>query len=851
VIGFSGGDLKFGDDYFGFAGRIAESPGITWVVRPPRDPNAALISPRVQKMLERVAERGAIVKSDLPDLFSQLGAASTIGKQNPADAEAAETHANQRAAQHLASFFTAKAVAPLRCAGFCAHLLRESGRVQDARVIEDALLETFHVSGNVTTGAALDSATTAVVLAKAELDESDPQRGYDCAVRALNLAAKAKPEASPVDARRWAKVEALACNFRGLAFVMCDDCAEAAESLAQAKAVLGQDSSELALLSTLQTNEAYLARKSGASDEEVLNLVRRAGALARRAGDTAALAAAAHFEAMLLIALGEYDAALHVIETGLDVVSVSGRARDRASSLVQQAKTTAVRGDIEAAFRRMQDVIASLQEHPTLAAGLWRQTTQLLGFHPPLRIRLLEMADNLIVEYDRGRIPAEGAPPNVPSYGEVKQLRTELATNQLPENRMLPKYVGPPRDREEGLRRMIIEREFAGRHNDLPKCFLDLFYWKLTRSDPARLMDISFALRCAAEREQDEPMSLVACCQRIIACQRAGELRRALQEFEQLTCSDAARASAAFASIQQMAGSLQALIGTFQDAETSLRSALRLNLESQNLRAAARTVLSLALAFARSGQYGRAAEILASEADPVLQSADDTLVARRAEMLARFQRRQARCESAMPISIGLSEPLRRASLAAENVPALRALAGSPEDLLSLARYVLGSDLPLEARELALEASLHFGELRDRCGIADCLSFLADVAQTQREWEKAYEFSRMAADVCARLDDRSREISSLALLAFCLYKLEEFGEAEQTAARCLLIVDGQQPSRPMLIAHFVRGAGADHRGDIVDKAMSMAAFLKAYPSVASVDDLAPLRDSFQRVLGHAR
>ena len=36
VLGFSGGDLKFGEDYFGFAQVMAESEGVTWVVRPPR-----------------------------------------------------------------------------------------------------------------------------------------------------------------------------------------------------------------------------------------------------------------------------------------------------------------------------------------------------------------------------------------------------------------------------------------------------------------------------------------------------------------------------------------------------------------------------------------------------------------------------------------------------------------------------------------------------------------------------------------------------------------------------------------------------------------------------------------------
>jgi tetratricopeptide (TPR) repeat protein len=400
---------------------------------------------------------------------------------------------------------------------------------------------------------------------------------------------------------------------------------------------------------------------------------------------------------------------------------------------------------------------------------------------------------------------------------------------------------------EETLRRTIIEHEFAGRLDELTSLFLKLFDLKLSHADPARLMDVGYALQCAAERTGNEQLQLVACSQRMIACQRAGELRRGLQEFEQLRCGEAMRATRDFIAPLQFAGSFLSLIGSVEQAEAHLRRAMMLCREHGLLPGAARAARGLALAFARNNNYKRAVEILAEEANLIAEAGDTGLIAQSEDLRGRFQRRLSRRESAMPISIGLSQPLRKAALGPDDVPPLRAMTASPEDLLTLARWVLGSDLVQEAHALALEASLLFGDARDRTGIADCLLFLADIAQTQRYWESAYEFGRSAAAVCAQVEDRAREIVSRALTAFCLYRLEEFVEAEKEATRCLLLAKGQPPSRPLLVACYVRAACCDQKGDAENKAMSMFAFLQGFPAVDGVEDLVPLRDSFQRAL----
>jgi tetratricopeptide (TPR) repeat protein len=339
----------------------------------------------------------------------------------------------------------------------------------------------------------------------------------------------------------------------------------------------------------------------------------------------------------------------------------------------------------------------------------------------------------------------------------------------------------------------------------------------------------------------------VACCQRMLAWQQLGELRRALDEFEELRVDGSASAQTTLAAIRAMAGALHGLIGTAEEGERLLRSARELNVQANNLSAAATNAFSIARLAARNNDYARAIEILKNEREGVYALSDPTLVEKFERMLDDYQRGCGRKESAMPLTIGLREPLRKARLTAGDIPHLRSIVASSDDLLLLARFALGSGLPKEARELTLEASLSFGELRDTCGIADCLSLLADIAQMQRQWEKAFEFSQMAAAACSRIGDQMREVASLAVLAFCLYKLEKFGEAGNVAERCLLRAEGQAVSRPVLIASFVGAAACDKNGDLSGKFRLVTCFLRAYPLAQGVDDLAPLRDSFQRML----
>src|SRR5207249_3135362 len=180
--------------------------------------------------------------------------------------------------------------------------------------------------------------------------------------------------------------------------------------------------------------------------------------------------------------------------------------------------------------------------------------------------------------------------------------------------------------------------------------------------DPARIMDLAIALEAAAKREHNEALQLKARCQRMLAWQRAGELRKALAEFDELSCAESARALPIFAAMQHMAGLLHSLIGKREDGEALLQSALVLDLNANNTAAAAHDVFSLATIAAQNRDYARAVEILQEKADVISASFDPRLMEKRETMLARFERGRTRKESAMPVSIGLQSPLRGARL---------------------------------------------------------------------------------------------------------------------------------------------------------------------------------------------
>jgi hypothetical protein len=116
VLGYSGADLQFSDDYLAFEAIPAYAPGLTWVVRRGSTPSA-----RVQALLDGLGERAHAVQDELPDFFAHLGLAVDTPAPAHTDVRAA---ANARARTQIESFLKDQAVSS---AAFCMNLVYQIG----------------------------------------------------------------------------------------------------------------------------------------------------------------------------------------------------------------------------------------------------------------------------------------------------------------------------------------------------------------------------------------------------------------------------------------------------------------------------------------------------------------------------------------------------------------------------------------------------------------------------------------------------------------------------------------------------------------------------------------------------
>jgi len=105
VLGYSGGDLRFGDDYLGLAAIDADSPGFTWVTRPGSKPASQVVA-----LSDGAGGRGAIVTGALPGFFRTLG---PDVPDVPAGVDrAAQREAEERAALRIRRFSRNRTSAP-------------------------------------------------------------------------------------------------------------------------------------------------------------------------------------------------------------------------------------------------------------------------------------------------------------------------------------------------------------------------------------------------------------------------------------------------------------------------------------------------------------------------------------------------------------------------------------------------------------------------------------------------------------------------------------------------------------------------------------------------------------------
>lgn len=140
VVGYSGADLEFGNDYIALTAIDEHCPGITWVMRPDAQP-----SERVRRVVERAGARGGIVEATLPDFFENLGIAVT--RPPSGVAETSRAAAESRARERIREFFAQPYVGVFSSASFCVNLLRNIGEELTVESLLKSLAAHPQISG--------------------------------------------------------------------------------------------------------------------------------------------------------------------------------------------------------------------------------------------------------------------------------------------------------------------------------------------------------------------------------------------------------------------------------------------------------------------------------------------------------------------------------------------------------------------------------------------------------------------------------------------------------------------------------------------------------------------------------
>lgn len=139
VLGFSGTDLKFGEDYLPFSAIPARSAAVTWVIRP-----GTKLSETVQAILKRVGAEPC--ERELPGFFRSLGIVVEAAAE---DQKGSLDEANRRARAQVAEWNRALDLGEARACVFCLTLLRTTGQTSAALALARRLALLLDHAGEV------------------------------------------------------------------------------------------------------------------------------------------------------------------------------------------------------------------------------------------------------------------------------------------------------------------------------------------------------------------------------------------------------------------------------------------------------------------------------------------------------------------------------------------------------------------------------------------------------------------------------------------------------------------------------------------------------------------------------
>jgi len=328
VIGFSGTDLEFDDDYIPLLGHGRH---VTWVVNPGRPASA-----HVRAKVEEIG--GTIIEAALPQVFAEVG----IVQPEPPEMEADED-ADAAIRGVIDAWVRLEHIGPLTCAAVCAELLHAIGEDTAARSIAaklDAMLreakelpltagKVFRVLGSL----AVDGGDT-----DGAIFWWQREYGFYDALYAL-----ATPGMTAAASSERTHNQAAALVNLGVALRQKKELEPARQMLDRARAGAIEIASPY-LLARIELNLGVIADDAGADSDVVLAHARNSARHAADAGHALALTEAHLLAARMLLPLGEYHAAEQELDAARAVVELNSDRAYRIEIARCRAELAARRG---------------------------------------------------------------------------------------------------------------------------------------------------------------------------------------------------------------------------------------------------------------------------------------------------------------------------------------------------------------------------------------------------------------------------------------------------------------------------------------------------------------------------
>ncbi|MGV3617416.1 MAG: tetratricopeptide repeat protein [Fimbriimonas sp.] len=780
VIGFSGADLEFDQDYLPFRAAF-EGGHIQWVIRPgTRDDVPA----PVRKLRELGDDRFELIEATLPEYLHRLGREGHTPTLFVAPPNGDAPRSMDRV---IRSWLTEPHIGPGACAVFMAMAFRRCGQGGKATKIREAIREKLQDRTSYAVG-------DMILLRQMGLAASD-QGNYEEACKWARLEILATQNVLKIIESPQAVAETEhnlsgAYNNLGRALLLNGEPAAAKEPLEVARA-LASKYDHPGRLATVLLNLATAAEALGDDPEAVLALLRPSLAFAEVAGHTAGTLDARLKQAHCLIDLAEYDAAIRVLDRARSIAKLSGHVLHGWTVDMVQAEVLARRSLVDEALRLYRTVFDAATAADNAAAANQILVRSIIdcahdaGAWPTLRAMATVLADGGVLAHphavaliEQGSVPHPAARIKIES-GDPQAAQCRLA---------------------------IVHAEAQRQLERLPELFAYLTKTSRDLQVPERLEDLAFGLETAAKAAGDRPREIDGLNLQGVARDLLGDAPGAVAFYR------SALAREPDPEVEAMIHGNIALVlsrgeATASEARSEFETALKGLVGSHSWDNATRVAMNFSRWLAQMGER-EAAHRFATDAVRYSKNGSEMAQAVARQLAASFEDDAATPE--LP-----EEPLN------DEDPATLANRGI--------RLTSAGSLD-EATEFIRRAMQIYQDRGDKLGVARCFNNLSDIATAREDSAAAVALAEASLALRRELGDVTGQVLTLSKLCAAAFTAGQDDNCLRWGRECLLLSVGKPPDELILVAQTYLALCYARREELVEM---RAALEKAESTLAWV------------------